>query len=170
MLERFRYRLLHLRRHATVSRELDLPEQRHSPELGGEHERRSFRAITNGACVDPLTFTIVDATGRVTTAELRNVEGEEEPVAPPAPAALAVAPTEITDAGCTGKTFNIVVFGGTPPYNVQPTNGVATPQTVNANGGTTAITGLTNGSGDTIVVFLDSSTPKKSATATITCS
>jgi hypothetical protein len=37
-----------------------------------------FEAITNGACVDPLTFSIVDATGRQTTALLHNVEGTED--------------------------------------------------------------------------------------------
>ncbi len=34
-----------------------------------------FRAITNGACVDPLTFSILDATGRQTTATLQQRRG-----------------------------------------------------------------------------------------------
>ena len=128
-----------------------------------------FRAITNGSCVDPLVFSIVDATGRQTTAELHNVEGTED--APTTtPPALAVVPTAITDTGCTGKTFNFVVFGGTPPYNVKPTNGVATPPTVSTSGGATSISGLLTGSGANAVVFLDSSSPQKSTTATITCS
>ena len=44
----------------------------------------SFEAITNGTCVDPLTFTIVDAIGRQTTAQRSsNVPGTA--VAPPPP-------------------------------------------------------------------------------------
>ena len=34
-----------------------------------------FEAITNGTCVNPLTFTIDDATGRQTTATLVNAQG-----------------------------------------------------------------------------------------------
>ena len=127
------------------------------------------RVITNGSCLDPMTITIVDATGRQTTAELRNTEGDEE-VPTVTPPALAVAPATITDTACTGKTFNFVVFGGTPSYNVRPTNGTATPQTIQSDGGSTGISGLTTGSGATTVVFLDQSTPAKSITATITCS
>ena len=105
-----------------------------------------FRAITNGSCVDPLTFSILDATGRQTTATLHNVEGTEDvPVV--TPAALAVAPASYTDAACTGKTFTFVVFGGTPPYNVSPTSGTASPQTVTTNGGSTSVSGLLTGSG-----------------------
>ena len=128
-----------------------------------------FRATTNGACVDPLTFSILDATGRQTTATLHNVEGTETiPVV--TPATLAVAPASYTDTACTGKTFTFVVFGGTPPYNVSPTSGTASPQTVSTNGGSTSVSGLLTGSGPTTVVVLDSSSPQKSATATITCS
>ena len=38
-----------------------------------------FEAITNGGCVDPLTFTIVDATGRQTTASLDQRRGNGRP-------------------------------------------------------------------------------------------
>jgi len=131
-----------------------------------------FEAVTNGSCVAPLTFTILDATGRQTTATLTNepgtVEVPEVPVV--APTALAVAPIAITSGSCTGNTFTLVVYGGTPPYNVKPTGGTATPQTIPANGGSTKISGLVNGSGDTIAVILDSSSPQKSVTAKITCS
>ncbi|MET0919373.1 MAG: hypothetical protein ABWY07_13275, partial [Burkholderiales bacterium] len=128
-----------------------------------------FRAITNGACVDPLTFSILDATGRQTTATLRNVEGTEE-VPAVTPEALAVAPTSVTDPMCTGKTFSFVIFGGTPPYNVSTTRGTAFPQIVATSGGSTTISGLLTGSGATSVVILDSSSPQKSATGSITCS
>jgi hypothetical protein len=128
-----------------------------------------FRAITNGACVDPLTFSILDATGRQTTATLHNVEGTEE-VPAVTPEALAVAPTSYTDPLCAGKTFSFVIFGGTPPYNVSTTRGTAFPQIVATSGGSTTISGLPTGSGATSVVILDSGSPQKSATGTITCS
>src|SRR5205085_2401739 len=35
----------------------------------------SFQAVTNGACVDPLVFSILDATGLQTTATLTNIPG-----------------------------------------------------------------------------------------------
>ena len=128
-----------------------------------------FRATTNGSCVDPLTFSILDATGRQTTALLRNVEGSEAlPVV--TPPALSVAPATFTSAACTGSTFRFFVFGGTPPYNASPTAGTATPPTIATSGGSTLISGLLNGSGDTTVIFLDSSTPQKNVTGKITCS
>ena len=127
-----------------------------------------FEAITNGSCVDPLTFTILDATGRQTTTKLSNVEGSGDvPVVPPV--ALAVAPTTVTNAACSNNTFKFVVVGGTPPYNVRPTGGTAAPQTIATNGGSTSISGLVSGSGDTSIVFLDSSVPQRTTTATITC-
>ncbi|HZP86374.1 MAG TPA: hypothetical protein VFB54_06110, partial [Burkholderiales bacterium] len=47
-----------------------------------------FEAITNGSCVQPLTFSILDATGRQTTATLNNIQGTTArptpPVIPPA--------------------------------------------------------------------------------------
>ena len=89
------------------------------------------------------------------------------------PANLAVEPASYSAGpgvnSCTGKSFTFVVFGGTPPYNVRPTQGTANPQIVNAAGGTTTISLLLDGSGLTSIVFLDSSLPQKSFTATITC-
>ena len=52
-----------------------------------------FQAITNGTCVDPLVFTIVDAAGKQVTATLKNVPGSTAPPVPVAPAALVLAPT-----------------------------------------------------------------------------
>jgi hypothetical protein len=127
-----------------------------------------FEAITNGYCVDPMTFSILDATGRQTTATLSNVEGENErtTVAPPA---LAGSPEIYTDTACTGKTFSFVISGGTTPYNVSASRGTVTPQLVPGAGGKTSVSGLTTGGGVTSVLFLDSSSPQKSATATINC-
>ena len=127
-----------------------------------------FEAITNGSCVDPLTFSILDATGRQTTTKLTNVEGTED--APTvATVALTVTPTTVTNAACSNNTFKFVIVGGLPPYNVRPTSGTASPQTVPTNGGSTAISGLVSGSGNTSIVFLDSSVPQRSTAATITC-
>jgi hypothetical protein len=65
-----------------------------------------FEAITNGYCVDPMTFSILDATGRQTTATLSNVEGENErTVAPPA---LAGSPEIYTDTACTGSDSFVI--------------------------------------------------------------
>jgi hypothetical protein len=127
-----------------------------------------FRAVTNGSCVDPLTFSILDATGRQTTTKLSNVEGTED--APKVETvAVTVEPKTVKDAACSNKTFNFVIVGGLPPYNVRPTAGTALPQTVATNGGSTSISGLATGSGSTSIVFLDSSVPQKTTTATITC-
>ena len=128
-----------------------------------------FEAITNGSCVDPLVFSIVDATGRQTTAELHNVEGTEDRPVITAPD-LAVSPTTHTSTACTGKTFSFVIFGGLAPYNVRPSAGIASPQVVPTAGGTTTISGLLTGGGGASIVILDSSTPAKSVTATIACS
>ena len=37
-----------------------------------------FSAVTNGTCVNPLTFTVVDAAGKQTTALLENLPGTED--------------------------------------------------------------------------------------------
>jgi hypothetical protein len=124
-----------------------------------------FRAITNGSCVNPLTFSIVDATGRQTTAELKNVEGTEDA---PAPAALALSPTTVTDpAGCNGKTYTFIVSGGTPSYGAvsSPTGTVPTPV-----GNQVKVSGLPAGPGSYTVTVFDQSSPQKTASATITCS
>ena len=77
-----------------------------------------FEAITNGSCVDPLTFSILDATGRQTTATLHNVEGTEDAPGGDAGGRWRSLLRSYTDTACTGKTFAFVIFGGTPPYNV----------------------------------------------------
>jgi hypothetical protein len=130
-----------------------------------------FEATTNGSCVNPLVFTISDSAGKQVTADLQNVPGTKAPPAPTPPAALVVAPASVTNDACSGKTFNIVVSGGTPPYNIVPgVSGVtATPQVLNGPG-SVAISGATTGSGTTTVTVLDSGSPKQTVTATLTCS
>jgi len=129
-----------------------------------------FEATTNGTCVNPLQFTISDSAGKQTTAQLQNVPGTTPPAVAPQPAALVVAPASVTNDACSGKTFNFVVSGGTPPYNIVPAvSGVtASPQVLNGPGAV-AISGATTGSGTTTVTVLDSGSPKQSFTATVTC-
>ena len=127
-----------------------------------------FEAITNGTCVNPLTFTIVDSAGKQTTALLINDVGT---IAPPPPSAIALTPAATNNAACTGKTFNVVVTGGTPPYNVttSPSGATVVPQVIPASGGSTAISGLLTGSGVTNIVVVDSGAPQLTATGSITC-
>jgi hypothetical protein len=127
----------------------------------------SFRAITNGSCVDPLTFSILDATGRQTTATLSNVEGSGDPPVATPPPALAIAPTKVEDTGCNGKTYSFIVTGGTPSYNAIVTPTPAAPG-VSLAGNTVTVGGL-NATGSYSVVVSDQGSPKKTATATITC-
>jgi len=127
-----------------------------------------FEAITNGTCVNPLTFTIVDSAGKQTTAQLINQAGSGTV---PAPAALKITPSAVTDPACTGKTFTFVITGGSPNYNVTVTpSGTATPQIVTTSGASTGVSGMLTGSGAHTVIIVDSGAPQQTATATITCS
>ena len=120
-----------------------------------------FRAITNGACVDPLTFSIVDATGRQTTALLRNVEGTvDAPIATPPPA-LAISPASSTQPVCSSSYFAFAVSGGTPPYSV--TAGGGDNHEVAPTGGGAGIytVGPLSGPSVTTVLVLDQSSPQK---------
>jgi len=128
-----------------------------------------FEAITNGSCVSPLIFTIVDSAGKQTTASLINHPGSNSPALP---APLLVTPSTTTSAGCTGKTFNLVVVGGTGSTNItaSPSGATISPQVLPAGGGTTSISGLANGSGATQITVVDTGTPRQAVSATITCS
>jgi hypothetical protein len=124
----------------------------------------NFTAITNGTCVNPLTFTIVDATGRQTTATLINQPGTTTPTPPTPPAALAIVPSTQSAAGCP-KTFTVAVSGGTQPYNV-----FATPSAPVTPGSSANIFNITPPAAGTYSVgAVDSSSPQKTASATITC-
>jgi len=76
-----------------------------------------FSVITNGTCVDPLTFSIRDAVGLQTTATLTNTVGTGAPPTAPPPA-LNASPGSQTFAACDGKTFSVLITGGTPPYSI----------------------------------------------------
>ena len=136
----------------------------------------SFEAITNGSCVNPLTFTIVDAIGRQTTASLINTIGTADPTPPVVAPALVITPTSAASTLCSGKTFQFIITGGTPSYNVSAvinpgsSAAVVTPPVVATSGGTVLISGFPPGQSTTSVVVVDQSSPQKTATATITCS
>jgi hypothetical protein len=137
-----------------------------------------FRAVTNGTCVNPLTFTIADAAGKQTTALLENLPGTEERPTIPVPD-LAVQPNNAPFTGCTASTaFQFVIVGGTPPYGVSTSSlstaqDVVDPQTVRSSGGTFQVkpySGLPGPFlGSTTVVVVDSSLPQKTVSAIITC-
>ncbi len=131
-----------------------------------------FSAITNGTCVNPMIFTIVDAAGMQVTAQLINQPGTTPRPAPTPSPALVITPTTVTNTACTGRTFQFVITGGQAPYSVttNPAGAVVTPQPVPASGGTVQISGLATGSGGTNVIVVDTSNPQKTVSATITCS
>jgi hypothetical protein len=126
----------------------------------------SFEAITNGACVNPLVFTIVDAIGRQTTATLINEVGTATPVVP-------TGPVEVTPANgqCTAASQNFVITGGAPPYNVASTDGIASPNTVAVTPGQFAftLTKSTAASQNYSIFVGDASVPQKTFTVGIKC-
>ncbi|HEV2040527.1 MAG TPA: hypothetical protein VGT81_10850, partial [Casimicrobiaceae bacterium] len=89
----------------------------------------AFEAVTNGTCVNPLTFTIVDATGRQTTATLINAPGTTVIPPPTPPTALKVTPPTQAGLLCSmaAKDFVVVVTGGTANYSafISPSTGAA---------------------------------------------
>ncbi len=132
-----------------------------------------FEVITNGSCVDPQIFSILDATGRQTTAKLFNLAGDvARPVVPVTVSDLVIVPGDQTGAcGNVALTYSYVVTGGTPPYNVSasPKAGLyptLSTQIISSNGGTVAITNVTQ---NVTLSFIDSSKPKKTLSRTITC-
>jgi hypothetical protein len=124
----------------------------------------SFEAVTNGTCVKPLVFTIVDASGRQTTATLTNDVGTATPVVPTGP--VQVTPPT---GQCTTNPQNFVITGGQPPYNVASTGGMATPASVAASPGQFTFTAFNTNSGIKTIFVGDSSVPQKTFNVTITC-
>jgi hypothetical protein len=124
-----------------------------------------FTAVTNGACVNPLTFTVVDAAGKQTTALLENLPGTEDRPVTPVPD-LAIQPNNVT--ACTQQ---FVIVGGTAPYGVSTSaaGATVTPQPVAATGDTVVVK-LPAASGATTVVVVDSSRPQKTVSAIMNCS
>jgi hypothetical protein len=132
----------------------------------------AFTAITTGLCVNPVTFTIVDATGAVTTATLHNLLGANPPAPPPA-TGVEITPGsyKVSGAGsCTGKTFSFIVDGGLPPYNAAVIGGTVAPSSnLNASPGNLDIINLTDGSGNHTIKVGDASTPQLTANASVLC-
>ncbi len=126
-----------------------------------------FEAVTNGSCVSPLTFTIVDATGRQTTATLNNVEGTAD--APVTTTDLLVSPTSYSQ-GCLNSSFPIAIAGGTPAYSVVAAGGTTNVVAPSGNGPGIYVVGPLTGPSITTILIRDQSTPQKSQTVTITCS
>jgi hypothetical protein len=125
----------------------------------------SFEVITNGSCVNPLTFTIVDAIGRQTTAQLINSLGTATPPPPPSPG-LQVTPAT---GACTGSAQNFTITGGTPPFNVASPNGTVTPNPVTTSPGSFTFTLASFTAGMKTIFIGDTSVPQKTVTVTITC-
>jgi len=123
-----------------------------------------FEAITNGTCVDPVVFSIFDATGRQTTATLSNVEGTTERPVVTAPN-LAITPSDANPGSCFGKNFDFIATGGTPSYAA-----IVTPTfPVSISDNKITVSGLPAGAGSYTVTVFDQSRPQKTATAKITC-
>jgi hypothetical protein len=131
----------------------------------------SFTAITNGACVDPLLFTIVDATGRQTTATLINKVGTIVPPTPPTPpVTITVTPGTFTLVPpCLGKSAPFVLSGGVAPYNVVSPGLTVTPNPVTTSPGAFTVSGFPNGLASYTVFIGDSTKPQVTTTATVNC-
>src|SRR5450432_3536394 len=99
----------------------------------------SFEAITNGSCVDPLVFTIVDAIGRQTTATLSNVVGTAKPVVP-SPAVQVTPAATSGKCGVGGVSFGFTITGGTPPFGVGSPGGIVVPSPVVTSPGSFQVT------------------------------
>ncbi|HEV2976934.1 MAG TPA: hypothetical protein VG425_05055 [Casimicrobiaceae bacterium] len=131
----------------------------------------AFRAVTNGTCVNPLVFTIRDATGLQTTATLLNLVGTATPPTPP-PSPITVSPPSYTVMGagsCTGKTFNFTLSGGTAPFSVASSGAVIVPNPVTTSPGSFGISNFADGSGKNTILIGDASKPQLTAAASVTC-
>ena len=130
-----------------------------------------FSAITNGSCVNPLTFSIRDAIGLQTTATLINTPGSSPPPTPPS-SPLAASPA--TQAISCATTASVLITGGNPPYNVSASavvGGSTVPILSSpslASAGYELISGMTPGTYNFLVT--DSSTPQAAVAFKITCS
>ena len=137
----------------------------------------SFTATTTGACFTAMQFAISDATGRTipggSSPTLTNAKGAGASGGTTTP--VTVTPATLSIPACTGKTANVLVTGGTPPYSVTFSGvppsplPIVSPNPVPASGTTVSVSGLLTGSGTTNILFVDSSTPKQSGSLAITC-
>jgi hypothetical protein len=138
-----------------------------------------FEVRTNGTCVNPLTFSILDSAGKQTTASLVNTPGTGTGGGG-GTSPLLVTPTSQGSAAapCSG-TFSVTISGGTPPYNISQTSSTSPPYALAsfpstlAGPGTATFSGLTGPSGTVNYTFLVSDasfSPPTGTDITITCS
>jgi hypothetical protein len=129
----------------------------------------SFEAITNGTCVNPLTFTIVDATGVQTTATLINQVGTGAPPTPP-PATLTINPSAYGPIVCVGP-FGFALTGGTPPFSVvtNPPGPTITTSPVTTSPGSFSVGAPFVPATTYQVLVGDAGKPQQTATAMIQC-
>ena len=130
-----------------------------------------FEAITNGACVNPLTFTIVDSVGRQTTATLVNDVGTADVPTPPAPgpATLTITPKTVSPTVCTSLPFALT--GGTPPFSVVtlPPGPTITTSPIATSPGSFSVGGTFAPATTYQVLAGDAGKPQQTVTATIKC-
>jgi hypothetical protein len=142
-----------------------------------------FTATTTGQCFANMQFAISDATGRTipgASGPLLTNEVGKASAAPP-PSALAISPAVASASACAGKTFQFVIVGGTPPYSASvavnpalpPGDPTLSPSPVPTSGGILSVTFLAAppvpAATTALVTVTDTSSPKKSASSTITC-
>ncbi len=131
----------------------------------------SVTGLTDGVAL--TNITVVDSSSPALLSVVTVNCPTVSPIPPTPP--LATSPTTYgySSSSCVGQTSNFVVTGGTPPYNVAfstPRPGaVITPPVVGASGSGFAITGLTDGVGQTNITISDSANPPVLNLATIFC-
>ncbi|TMG85526.1 MAG: hypothetical protein E6H78_06915 [Betaproteobacteria bacterium] len=132
-----------------------------------------FSVITNGTCVNPLVFSIVDAIGLQTTATLNNVLGTIAPPTAPPPALVANPSSQTVTCASLSSTFSVLITGGTAPYSVSGStvNGstpIVTPQPLDTPG-FVAINNMV-GPGTYNFIVADAGTPQQTDSFRIVCS
>ena len=131
-----------------------------------------FTAITNGACVNPLVFSILDAVGLQTTANLINNPGTSAP--PPVVESLQAFPANQNVANCTNVTVSELITGGTPPYSITasvPPGAGSTVPTITApsSQGYALISTLVSGAGAYNFFVADAANPQQTTSFKINC-
>jgi hypothetical protein len=138
-----------------------------------------FEVRTNGTCVDPLTFSILDSAGKQTTATLTNSPGSSSGGGG-GTSPMVVSPTTLGDntTSCAG-TFTVNISGGTPPYNIAQTSSTTSPYSLAnfpstlAAAGTVSFSGLTGSTGTpvtyTFLVTDSAFSPTTQQQVSITC-
>ncbi|HEV8501018.1 MAG TPA: hypothetical protein VGR63_05535 [Casimicrobiaceae bacterium] len=138
-----------------------------------------FEVRTNGTCVNPLTFSILDSAGKQTTATLVNTPASGS-TGGGGSSPLVVTPISQGDntTSCAG-TFTVSISGGTPPYNISQTSSSTAPFALAnfpntlAQPGTASFSGLTGNSGSPVTytfLITDSGfSPPAGQSISITC-